>query len=185
MALITQADLQARLQRNLTAEESSAFTTINAALQAEVERMIGSSVEAVDPSTRYYDGGYQHLAIDPCTDVTSVRQVGDDDSLIYAYVTTDFAVEPRNRTLKRMIRHRTSRGFVHGIGNVAVTAKFSIHDDAETLAIVKNAMLEALISEMDNSDNILKESLEGYSVEYAKAETKNNLASIKYLFPGT
>ena len=63
MALITQADIEARLGRSLTADESSSFTLINLALQAHIERMIGSSIESVSPTTRYYDGGVQHLAL--------------------------------------------------------------------------------------------------------------------------
>ena len=61
MALISQSEVEARLGRSLTAEEASSFTSINNALQAYVERMIGSSVESVAASTRYYDGGVQHL----------------------------------------------------------------------------------------------------------------------------
>lgn len=44
-------------------------------------------------------------------------------------------------------------------------------------------MINALVSEVNNSDNIKRESIEGYSIEYATTETKNSLASIKYLFP--
>jgi ADP-ribosylglycohydrolase len=65
----------------------------------------------------------------------------------------------------------------------AVAAKFSIAGDTDTVAIVKNAMIDALVSEIDNSDNVRKESIEGYSIELATTETKNSLATIKTLFP--
>ena len=182
MALIVQSDLEAKLGRSLTAAEASAFTLINAANQAYIEKIIGSSVESASLATRYYDGGVQHLTIDPCTGITDVKLYDDDQVATYTYDTTDYTKEPINRTLKTYLRHRPGK-FVTGIANIGVTAKFSIYEDTDTLNIVKNAMLEALVTEVDNSDNISKESIEGYSVEFAKTETKSALDSIKYLFP--
>lgn len=182
MALIKQSDLEAKLGRTLTDDESNAFTVVNTALQTQIERTIGSSVESASEDTRYYDGGVQHLAIDPCTDITAVEQVDDDGVVVYVYDTTDYNIDPRNRTLKTMLRHRNG-AFMRGISNIAVTAKFSVYDDSETLAVVKNALLEALTAELEDADNLIKESIEGYSVEYAKTQTKDALANIRYLFP--
>lgn len=182
MALINQSDLEARLERSLTSDEASAFTLINNALQATVEKMIGSKLEADSEASRYYDGGVQHLIIDPCTALTAVKVVDDDQSVTDTLDTSDYTIEPINRTLKTMLRYRAGK-LPRGINNIQVTAKFSIFEDTDTLNIVKDAMLQALVSEVDNSDNILKESIEGYSVEFATTETKNALASIKYLFP--
>ena len=80
---------------------------LEAALQAHVERLIGSSLEQAGVTTRYYDGGVQHLRVDPCTDVASVKLVDDDLSAVYTYDTSDYAVEPLNRTLKTWLRHRS------------------------------------------------------------------------------
>ena len=182
MALITQSDIEARLGRSLTAEETTTFTIVNSALQSKVEQMIGSDVESVSETTRYYDGGVQHLPINPCTNITSVKLVDDDQVATDTYDTTDYTTEPINKTLKTMLRHR-SGAFSIGINNIAIAAKFSIYGDTDTLNIVKDAMINALVSEVNNSDNIKRESIEGYSIEYATTETKNSLASIKYLFP--
>jgi len=182
MALIAQSDLQARLGRSLTSDEATAFVLINSATQAFVEKLIGSSVEAANESTRYYDGGVQHLKIDPCTSITALKQVDDDDVVVYTYDTTDYTTEPKNRTCKTMLRHR-SGAFVTGMNNISVTAKFSIYEDTDYLNIVKNAMLDFLASEIQNVSNITKESIEGYSVEYAQSESQSALAPIKYLFP--
>lgn len=183
MALISQADLEAKLGRSLTDEEANGFTSINNALQAEVEKIIGSKLETASETTRYFDGGVQHLSINPCTEITSVKLVNDDQVAVYTYDSSDFTKEPINRTLKRYLRHRNNSGFVTGINNIEVTAKFSIAGDADTVAIVKDAMLEALASEVVNNDNIRKESIEGYSVEYASTETKSAMQRIMYLFP--
>jgi hypothetical protein len=182
MALISQSDIEARLGRSLTAEETTTFTIVNNALQSKVEQMIGSDVESVSETTRYYDGGVQHLPINPCTNITSVKLVDDDQVATDTYDTTDYTTEPINKTLKTMLRHR-SGAFSIGINNIAIAAKFSIYGDTDTLNIVKDAMINALVSEVNNSDNIKRESIEGYSIEYATTETKNSLASIKYLFP--
>lgn len=183
MALISLAELEARLGRSLTSAESSSFTLLNTALQRTVEKMIGSSLEAVSPTTRYYDGGTQHLAIDPCTSITAVAYNGDDQVLDEEWDTDNYTAEPVNKTLKTMLRLRYGRSF-RGFNNIAVTAKFSIADDADTLAIVKSAMLEALVSELGNTDNVKSESIEGYSVEYLSEQTKDNLSVIRFLFPG-
>lgn len=182
MALISQSDIEARLGRSLTAEETTTFTIVNNALQSKVELMIGSDVEEVSETTRYFDGGVQHLPINPCTNITSVKLVDDDQVATDTYDTTDYTTEPINKTLKTMLRHR-SGAFSIGINNIAIAAKFSIYGDTDTLNIVKDAMINALVSEVNNSDNIKRESIEGYSIEYATTETKNSLASIKYLFP--
>lgn len=182
MALISQSDLEARLGRSLTSEEASAFTIINNANQSYIEKLIGSNVENESASTRYYDGGVQHRAIDPCTDISAVKYVDADNNVDLTLDTSDYTTEPVNATLKTMIRFRYGK-YNNGINNLAVTAKFTIYNDTKTLNIVKDALLESLVSEIDNSDNILKESIEGYSVEFASTETKNKLNSIKYLFP--
>jgi len=183
MALISQSEVEARLGRSLTAEEATSFSIINPALQAQVEKIIGSGVENADAHTRYYDGGVQHLAVDPCTTVTAVKLVDDDQVVTDTLDTTDYTLEPINNTLKTMIRHRSGK-FWTGINNIGVTAIFSIYNDTKVLAIVKESLINALVSEITNNGNILKESIEGYSVEYASSTTQAHLNSIKYLFPG-
>lgn len=171
MALIAQSDLEARLGRSLTSAEASAFTLKNAANQAYVERYLGSSVESVDESTRYYDGGLQHIPIDPCTNVSSIK-IADDDLIVTDTLdTTDYILEPQNRELKYMIRWRAGK-LIRGINNVQVTAKFSIFEDTDALNIVKNVLLDMLlgsIPETDNQNNIVRESIEGYAVEYGSS----------------
>lgn len=182
MALISQADLEAKLGRSLTTGEANAFSSTNNALQAEVERIVGSSLETVSATARFYDGGVQHLSIDPCTDITVIELVDDDQIATDTYDTTDYTKEPINKILKRYIRHR-SGAFVTGINNIKITAKYSIAGDTEIVKIVKDAMLEALASEIINTDNIKRESIEGYSIEYANTETKDAISRIMYLFP--
>ena len=182
MALITQADLEARLGRSLTAEEASSFDIINNANQVYVEELLGTSVETVSETTRYFDGGLHHLPISPCTDVSSVKLVDNNNNEVTTFEPEDYVLDPVNNTLKTQITYRWGR-FAGGYANVAVTAKFSIYGDSRILYIVKDALLEALSSEVDNSDNVVKESIEGYSVEFAKTTTRNALDKLNTLLP--
>ena len=182
MALVTQSDLEKRISRTLTSDEASDFLIINAANQSYVERLIGSSLETASESTRYYDGGVQHLKIDPCTNISSVKIVDVDQTEIETIDSDYYVKQPINKTLKTMLQNRYGK-FYCGVSNVAVIAKFSIAGDTDTVNVIKNSMLDALASEIDNSDEIIRESIEGYSVELAQTATKNYLDSIKYLFP--
>lgn len=182
MALISKSDVEARIGRSLTASETSAFAIINAAVQAHVENIIGSSVESVGATTRYYDGGKQNLQIDPCTSITAVKYVDSDVNVEQTLEDSDYTTEPVNRTLKWVVRSRYGR-FYTGFNNVSITAKFSIYEDTSMLSIVKDAMLGAIESEVGNSDNIIKESIEGYSVEFASTEAKASLSKIYAVLP--
>ena len=139
MALITQTEVEQRLGRTLTADEASSFTLINAALQSVIEEMIASDLAEVVASTRYYDGGVQHLAIDPCTSITAVKYVDEYENVIDTIDAYNYTLEPRNATLKTMVRHRGR--FATGSNNVTVTAKFSVYDDTKTLKIIKEGIL--------------------------------------------
>lgn len=182
MALLSQSDLEAKLGRSLTANEATNFALVNVANQTYVEKLIGSSVESETAATRYYDGGVRFLKINPCTSVTAVKFVDAGQAVVETIDSSDYVLDPINETIKTQITSRYGR-FASGFANIAVTAKFSIYDDSDVLALVKNAMLDALASELTDTDSILKKSIEGYSVEYAKSETKNALDKIGLLFP--
>ena len=182
MALVSQSDLEQRLGRSLTGEEINAFSTINNATQAHIERMIGSSVESVSESTRYYDGDLQNLAIDPCTNVTEVKYIDNNGIGQFVYDTADYTVEPVNRTCKTMLRYRWGE-FDEGMNAIAVKAKFSIYDDVQVRNVIKDAILTALTAEINNNSNVKSESIEGYSITYASTEARSALDKIAYLFP--
>lgn len=189
MALVNQADLEARLGRTLTTEEATAFTTINAANQAYIEKLIGSSLEATTETTRYYDGGLQHLAIDPCTDISAVKLYDYDYTVVDTYDTSDYTTEPVNQTLKTMIRNRWGK-FTRGMNYVGVTAKFSIAGDTNIQNIVKNVLLALNSLVLEANINIQQESIEGYSVNRTNLTTLANsfkqhpsIQPLFYLFP--
>jgi len=183
MALITQTDIENKLGRSLTSDEVSNFNLINLATQAYVERMIGSSVEDVAPSTRYYDGGVMNLSIDPCTNITQVKYVDEELGVEYTFIDSEYTKEPVNRPLKTMLRNRYVQ-FTTGFNNVAVTAKFSIYDDTDTLNIVKNAMIDMVCEALENKEDIVNESIEGYSIAYDKMQSTQAMNALKSIFFG-
>lgn len=182
MAIISQADIQARLGRSLSTEEDYAFDIVYDALKNYIESIIGSSIDLVDPETRYYDGGVHFLSIDPCTDITAVTYTDADYNIDSTFEDNEYSAEPKNRTLKTMIRPRYGR-FTRGMNNVAVTATFSIAGDERMLAVVKDAMLTGLEVEIANTNNITRESIEGYTVEFAEPQTKSALDRLRTFFP--
>ena len=181
MALVSQTELEARLGRSLTAKEASAFTTINSAVQLYIEKKIGSSVEEVSASSRYYDGSVQNLSIDPCYDITAVKYVDNMSNEEYTFEDKDYTAEPINETIKYWLRNRYGK-FNASFNNITVTAKFSTYGDSGITAIVKDAILGYLEGEINDTSNIAKESIEGYSVEFASKQSKNALMKLDYLF---
>jgi len=181
--LVSQSDLEAKLGRNLTTREVQAFEIVNKANQYYIEDfLLGSPVEEVSATSRYYDGGLQHLPIDPCTEVTRIDWVDDDQNVVEQLDSTDYTLEPVNKTLKTMLRWR-SGALPTGINNIKITGKFSTYGDTRVTSIIRDAILESLVAEVNNTGNIKRESIEGYSVEFATQETKNALNKLKTLFP--
>lgn len=181
MALISQTDVEKRLKRGLSVDEQTDFALINSANQNYVEKMINSKLETVTATTRYYDGGKQHIAIDPCTDITSVKYIDEDYNTTETIDSSYYEEEPINQTLKTYLRNRYGR-FVNGVNTIAVTAKFSIAGDTEMQAIIKNMLLDLLVAELSDTKNKKRESIEGYSVEFISEDTKSQLDKIGALF---
>lgn len=178
--LVSQSDLEARLGRSLTSEETSAFTSINSAVQAYIEKKLGVPVESVSATTRKYDGGVQNMSIDPCTDITAVKYIDHYGTTEYTFGSEDYTLEPINQTLKYWIRNRGGK-FNNGFNNVAITGKYSTYGDTDITAIIKDAILSFLENEINDTSNIAKESIEGYSVEYASKASKNALSKLDYI----
>lgn len=183
MALLSQSDLEAKLNRTLTSSEVTMFNIQNVALQKYVEERIGSALETVSATTRYYDGGKQHLPIDPCTEVSLVQYIDVTRTVITDIPTLYYLVESLNKTLKTQLTYQYGC-FVGGYSNIAVTAEFSIAGDVAAVAFVKDIMLNALALMIQNTTNIKMEDIEGYKVIYDRPDVKEALMGLSFLFPG-
>lgn len=182
MALVSQSDLEAKLGRTLSTDEQSAFDTMNEAIQSGIEKMLGVSVESEDATTRYYDGGVQHLGIDLCTDISAVKIYNEEYNITETVDESDYTSEPYNKTLKHLIRFRYGRSY-SGFNNIGVTAKFSTYGDDQATSIIKEAILDMLVDEIQDKTNIKRESIEGYSVEFGEHRDKQSVRALNSLMP--
>lgn len=89
MTLCTQADIEQRLQWDITAEPEDVVTSLIAAAQAHIEAAVGRALES-DSRSQTFDGGHQILFLEhwPVTAVASVTEDGtaltvDDDYVFY------------------------------------------------------------------------------------------------------
>ena len=171
MAYTTSGKIQYYLQRTLTSNETNLLTTLLPAIKKWIDRQLNSTFDSASATTRYFDGGYRSLDIDPCSSVTGVVAVNDDLTSSYTYtVDTEYIALPYNETIKTEIIKRVGK-FPSGTNRIAVTATFSEYDGAvpEDIELVATILAANIINQGKNASvggNVASESLEGHSVTY-------------------
>lgn len=175
MAYTTSTLIGNYLQRTLTADETSYLVILIPAIKLWIDKHLGTTFDTTTASTRYYDGGYQSLDIDPCHTITAVSELNSDGTISYAYdlvTTPDVVYEPANETVKREIRKRYGH-FPSGKQNIAVTAVFSEYDTTgsvvpEDIQNVATIMAGEVLNQgsLGSSGAVASESVEGHSVTY-------------------
>lgn len=171
MAYTSQTLIENYLQRTLTASEVSFLTTLIPAVKLWIDQKLNSTFDSVGSTSRYYDGGDQHIDIEPCTSVTEVVSVNDDltDSYIYTE-DTEYILYPLNETVKTEVRGRGFK-FPDGDSRIKVTASFSEYDGGvpSDIQLVATRLVAGIINQgkVDSSGgNVSSESLEGHSISY-------------------
>src|SRR3990170_8221830 len=127
MSYTSQVLVENYLGRALTAREAAQLELTANMIEEFINNEVGTTFDdAPVATTRYYNsGGGQILDIDPCTEITKVALVDNDEADLHVYVLNeDFEGMPRNDTVKTWVEKRTY-GFPSGLANIAVTAKFS------------------------------------------------------------
>lgn len=172
MAYTTSTLIGNYLQRTLTTNETSFLAILIPAIKIWIDKKLGSTFDSATATTRYYDGGYQNIDIDPCNTITTISALNSDGTTSYAYdltTTPEIVYEPVNETVKRELRKRYGQ-FPSGKQNIAVTAVFSEYDsvvptDIQTIATI---MAGEVLNQGDvgGSGAIASESVEGHSVTY-------------------
>lgn len=170
------------LQRELTNEEQAVLVMLIPAIQKWIDARTGSTFDKIEsPTTRYYDGGGTSVDIDPCTEISTVSYIDNDNTNVQDFVLyTDYVVEPANETVKREIVRRHGC-FQPGLRRVAVTAKFSEYDEGvpEDIELVATRLAGSILKGSKNDAigaGLKSESLEGHSVTYATSN--DDIASI-------
>lgn len=182
MAYTSQTLIEQYLQRSLTASEVSFLSTLIPAVKLYIDQKLNTTFDSVSATTRVYEGGVQHLDIDPASNITAVASLNDDGTTSYTYTVNDeYTLSPANSTIKTEI---IARGFKFPFGDnrIAVTASFSEYDGAvpQDIQMVATRLCAGIINQgkVDSSGgNVSSESLEGHSISYdTSVSSVENLA---------
>lgn len=165
----TSTQISNYLGRDLTQYEADQLTVLIATVKRWIDTRLSSTFDEASASSRYYDGDYQSLSIDPCKTITSVELIDNYGNSVYTYQTSDYKLLPANQTIKREIFLYGGK-FPCGVGNIKVTATFSEYDsgvpeDIQTLAtcLVGNIFRE------QSAGGLESENIEGHSYKYDTA----------------
>ncbi len=181
MAYTDQAKIEDFLQRTLTQDEVDLLVVLLPSIKTWIDDYTSSTFDTAVETTRRYDGGGLSIDIDPAQDITEVALVNRDGTESYSYTDgEEYIKEPINATIKNEIRRHITR-WPRGAANMAVTAKFTeydfanskVPDDIVTAATRIAAGIIKASSYDDSANaagNIKKESLEGHTVEYLTSQ---------------
>ena len=182
------------LGRALTAYETTLLTTLLPAIDLWIDRYLNSTFATASATTRYYDGGTNHVDIDPCQSITTLTSVDNEQNVDYTYtILTDFTVEPANETVKTEIIKRGRGCFTEGSQRLALTAKFTEYDFTNAkvpdgIVIAATRIAGGVLGAgkaAGQGGNIQSESLEGHSVTYdASQDAINTVATSDPIIQG-
>ncbi|OQA03768.1 MAG: hypothetical protein BWY69_00248 [Planctomycetes bacterium ADurb.Bin401] len=175
---ITEAEIENYLKRDLTAEESEIFETIESAAREQIDNYCDTNWdENTEEESRYYDGGNQEINIDPCKSISAVAYVDEEFETDDLWESDDYVAEPINKTIKTSIRVRAGKS-CRGIGNIKVTALFTSYD-TQVPPGVKLACLKLCSSIFENPLGLKSENIEGYGYAFAdKIQSDDELQKI-------
>ena len=170
-----------QLQRDLTQYEEDLLTTLIPAIDIWIDRELGSTfIEKESTETRYFDIEGRDIVIDPCTDIASVKLVNWDRTVVATYTSLEnYLARPLNETVKRDIQMRWHP--IVADGSLEVVAKFSEYDEGvpEDIQIAATRIASGLIGRSASgaeTSGVVKESIEGYSVDYGSDGTISDIA---------
>lgn len=163
------------LGRALTSAETTLLPYILSAVDKYIDSETGLTWGS-SSATKYFDGGstpngYLSLISFPAaTGITAISYVDGDNTVIDTFDDADYVLGPLNSTTKTYVEFR-NRYLWTGLGNIAITASWgsgTVPDDIVYLATyMANKYLANQFADGTAAGKVSKESLEGYSREYA------------------
>ncbi len=157
------------LKRTLTSEEEATLFSFIPAVEAWIDRKLGTTFKKVEATTRQYDGGERSLDIEPCTHITKVEALDYTGAASYTYTDTqEYQAYPLNETVKTELLRR-HMCWPTGDARIAVTAQFSSYIDEiprDIQQVATKIVADILNQGSVNPQAIRSESLEGHSVTY-------------------
>jgi len=166
MAYTDQTTIEKYLQRELTDDEKAIIDVLINAVKIFIDSTAGKTFEAAT-ETRYYDGNdKKELFIDECQAITAISYVDMDDDEVTAYTTDDYLTWPYNEdTIKSIVKK--SGYWPSGIKNIKIAGSFGSATSAPDNVVTLATMIAAKV--MENPQDIISESIEGYSKTIAQA----------------
>lgn len=184
MAYATQSSVEQALGRSLTTSEAAGLDSLLAAVDAYINKTIGTSFETPTEATRYYDVERSRMVdVDPFV-------VGDGKPLRVFYVdadenpvgddidTSDYEARPRNESVKTWLHRRSGywgSGCPSNVTNLAIKAFFGRGDAPADIQYAASWLAaQAISAQLGMSLSVKSESIEGYSRTFADM-TKDNV----------
>lgn len=196
MAYSTQTQIEAILGRVLTASETIVLAGIQTGADLWLDSQTGISFGSTVTS-KYYDGGFSILAVDPVRDISAVELVDQELDVLYSYENNiDYVQGPLNGDVVRYLEKRSyPQGYLNdinddqglwpsGLKRIKVTGVFSYADtppaDIQYLAsyLVSKMLLAKGYIATGTSGPISKESIEGYSRENAGGSAQSSYSAL-------
>jgi hypothetical protein len=169
MIFFTDQDkIEQYLGRELTADEalwvSDAIENVTDWIKAYTGRNWGTTSEV----TKKFDGnGKRDLFIEDFHDLTKIEFLDSFANVYYTLLDTDYELYPLNETIKDSIYSRLT--IPNRRASVQVTAKFDSGELPAGVTAVATALVTLQLTDA-NTLTILKQSIEGASIEYKGAE---------------
>lgn len=168
MAYTTENLVEDFLKRDLTASEVTLLETVLIpAVKQFIDRYTSSTYDDVSATSRYYDGECTSVVdIDPCTAITAVALVDEDQTLLETLDSNQYVAYPINATVKKYLKFRNFNAGKR-LAYIKVTAKFSEYDSGVPTDIQLAATkLAAHFLTSGETAGVQSESIEGHSITY-------------------
>lgn len=158
-----QEKIEGYLGRVLTDNEQTVIDMAIPAVTKYIDKVTNRvfSVDSAD-TTRYYEGGYDEVYIDPLTTLTSVASVDGRSNVLTTYIVDqDFYTMPRGQTPITAIKRIWGR-WPRGLSNMKITGKFG-----EAIPPgIQLAATKLVALSLQNTEGVKMEKIEGYERIY-------------------
>lgn len=183
MSYTSQTEIEAHMGRDLTAAEITMLPYVLAQTDKTIEDITGATFGSVAETSRFYDGGYRTLPIEPAYAISAVQVVDTDqaNTVEDTYdLGEDLEIYPLNDTPKTYLQKRSGR-FPGGLGVIKVTGNFSNTSSIPEEITGIATYIAAKSYSGSNTGDVQSESIEGYSRTYKQFDAKTDATVLAVL----
>lgn len=183
MAYTTQETVEAQLKRDLTSAEEILFPMLQVLVDKSIDIKLGGTYNASGEVVRYYDGGRQIIPIGAVRNYASgatapkvylVSSAGD----LNEYDASNYVFGPLNSEVKTYLELRHGE-WACGERNIAIRGEFSYGEDVPGDIEYLSSYLIARFFTVPIEGELSSQSIEGYSVSWARDSTIEDLWDAK------